>query len=147
GRNPLIQGSSVVDFRNNIVYNWSVNNAASWGFFGPVEDAPQESAFGNIVNNHYILGPNSSGAYLFHLANGGPIRIDGSSAERRGTKVYTDGNWGPKCPTGCSDDWQNGFYNMDYWQSGIDTNYFPEASQSQFRALARFPAPAVTTDP
>ena len=141
GRNPLIGNADVVDFRNNIVYNWGGNNAANWGSY-----IGNQSAFGNIVNNHYIAGPNSSTANIYWLENGGPTRIDGAPAERGGTKIFMEGNLGPNCRSQDADDWSNGVFNLDYWKRD-GSSHFPEASQTQFRAATPFVAPAVTTVP
>jgi pectate lyase len=130
-RAPLIAESSVADFRNNVIYNWG-SDAAEWGIL-----SLNTSAFGNNVNNHYIAGANSGSSY-FWLENGG------SGQSRGGTKLYTSGNWGPNCPSGCSDDWSNGFVDGDY---GRTTGGFRLASASVFRASTPFSAPAVTTDP
>ena len=141
GRNPLIGSADVVDFRNNIVYNWGGNNAANWGSY-----VGNQSAFGNIVNNHYIAGPNSSTANIYWLENGGPTRIDGAPADRGGTKVFMEGNLGPNRLSEDADDWSNGVFNLDYWKRD-GSSHFPEASQTQFRASTPFAAPPVTTVP
>ena len=141
GRNPLIASADVVDFRNNIVYNWGGNNAAAWGCF-----ANNQSVFGNIVNNHYIAGPNSSTANIYWLENGGPTRIDGTSADRGGTKVFMQGNLGPNRFSRDTDDWTNGVFQLDYWTRDR-SSHFPVASQAQFRARTPFIAPPVTTTP
>jgi len=135
-RNPLISSVDIADVRNNIVYNWGNGRALQWGNSAEQDQYGYGSAFGNFVNNHYIAGPNSYLKYFF-LSNGGPIRRDGSLAERGGTKIYTEGNWGPNCPRGCADDWRNGFY--DDWD-------YAEVSPSQYRALTPYPVPPVTTD-
>ena len=166
GRNPLIGASTVVDFRNNIVYDF--HQGAAWGGF--IRDnccalgwGGGNTAIGNIVNNYYISegwdrvtrDTTSSSYPIMWLANGGPIRIDGIPANRGGTKVYTDGNWGPRCPTGCADDWDNRYVTSDYETANAfgfkitvpDPNGYPQAPASQFRSLIPFTAPSVTTHP
>ena len=138
-RSPLIQRAGLFDFRNNVGYNWGGNNGAVFGQW-----LLNHSAIGNMVNNHYLPGPYGS-APAFALGNGGPTRVDGSPAERGGTKIYSAGNWGPVCPSGCSDDWAE-YYTWDYYEWNGDTNAYP-ASASVFRASAPFSVPAVTTDP
>ena len=91
-RTPLMQHANVFDFRNNVIYNWSGNNASVFGQF-----ALNTSAFGNVVNNLWLAGPESGYPYL-NVGNGGPVRIDGSPAEAGGTKLYLAGNWGPRSP-------------------------------------------------
>ncbi|NQT81452.1 hypothetical protein HQ563_00380 [bacterium] len=141
GRNPLISSADVVDFRNNVVYNWGGNNAANWGSY-----VGNQSAFGNIVNNLYIAGSNSSTANIYWLENGGPTRIDESPADRGGTRVFMDGNLGPNRSSEDTDDWTNGVFNLDYWKRDR-SSHFPEASQTQFRASSPFAAPPVTAVP
>ncbi|MDP2898727.1 MAG: pectate lyase [bacterium] len=94
GRNPLVQpvepqieAPAVVDFRNNVVYNWSGNNSA----------VVANGARVNFVNNLYLKGP-SSGAtdnIIWLLAP---------------ATLYVDGNWGPRCPTGSADGWAIGIH-------------------------------------
>jgi hypothetical protein len=109
-RNPRVTSGALVDFRNNVVYNWG--GIAPAGF--------TDHARTNFVNNHYLPGPTSS-----------PSR-DEVLWLARGAKAYVEGNWGPRCPTGCPDGWDIGVI---------------EGTQAQNRALTPFPAPAVTTNP
>ena len=80
-RTPLMQHADVFDFRNNVIYNWNANNASVFGQF-----ALNTSAFGNVVGNLWLAGPESGCPYL-NVGNGGPVRVDGSHAEARGTKL------------------------------------------------------------
>jgi len=140
-RTPLMQHADVFDFRNNVIYNWNGNNSAVFGQF-----ALNSSAFGNVVDNLWLAGPESGYPYL-NVGNGGPIRIDGSAAEAGGTKLYISGNWGPRCPTGCDNDWiGHGINTWDYYElkkEGITH----VVDQGQYDAGKPFPAPAVTMDP
>ena len=130
-RNPLIQRAGIFDLRNTLVYNWGGNNGGDFGHFGL-----NTSAKGNIINNHYIPGPNS-GAPNFWLNNGG------SSRERGGTKVYTSGNWGWYCQTGCADDWTE-FYTLDFYD--LDGS-LPPADPAVFRVATPFSVLPVSTEP
>jgi hypothetical protein len=47
-----MQHADVFDFRNNVIYNWNGNNASVFGRF-----ALNSSAFGNVVNNLWLAGP------------------------------------------------------------------------------------------
>ena len=137
-RSPLIQHAGIFDLRNDVVYNWGGNNAAELGSW----DLDQ-SVFGNVVNNLYISGPNSR-TPAFWINNGGPTRTDGGSAEGGGSKIYTSGNWGPACPSGCGgDDWPN-FYTLDYYSIN---GALPAANSATFRALTPYATASVTTDP
>jgi len=134
-RNPLIAKAKIVDFRNNVVYNWGTNKPPKYnGHNSVVIGKPGQAANVNFVNNHYIKGPNSTNTkFLGHL--------DGGSV---GTKIYTQGNWGPVCPTGCKNDWDNGFKDRELYRIG-ETG-FP-ASESKYRVLTPFSSSPVTTDP
>src|SRR5262249_518714 len=95
-RTPLVQHADVFDFANNVIYNWGGNNASVFGQF-----ALNASAFGNVVGNLWLAGPDSGEPYL-NVGNGGPTRIDGKAAEAGGTKLYLAGNWGPRGPKGAA---------------------------------------------
>lgn len=141
-RNPKFSRARVVDFRNNVVYNWGGLNPPDFkGHFGLEMGQTLDvdySVKANIVNNHFIAGANSITAYFLLLANGGPDR------ERGGTKIYTTGNWGPNCPTGCMEDWDNGYADVDEWLLGEELG---RASRTKYRSDVPFDAPGVTMDP
>ncbi len=141
-RNPKFSRAKVVDFRNNIIYNWG--GLAPPDYRGPFAiELGQTSDYdhsvkGNLVNNVFIPGPNSITNYFLLLANGGLER------ERGGTKIYTLGNWGPNCPTGCVEDWENGFADVDEWIKGEELGW---ASRTKYRADVPFDVPLVMTAP
>jgi pectate lyase len=140
-RTPLIQHAEVFDFRNNVIYNWNGNNASVFGQF-----ALNHSVFGNVVHNLWLAGPESGYPYL-NVGNGGPVRIDGSAAEAGGTKLYLAGNWGPRAPTGCPNDWiGHGVNTWDYYELNGDGNTHL-VDQAQYDAGEPFPAPPVRMDP
>jgi pectate lyase len=139
-RTPLMQHASVFDFRNNVIYNWSGNNASVFGQF-----ALNASAFGNVVNNLWLPGPESGYPYL-NVGNGGPERIDGSAAEAGGTKLYLSGNWGPRSPAGSANDWAgHGVNTWDYYELNHDGSTHL-AKQAQYGAAKPFPSPPVAMD-
>ena len=88
-RNPRFCGSrysnqanlELVDFRNNVIYNWGANNgyAAEGGSY-------------NIVNNYYKPGPASSSSSKSRFLQ--PYADDGSNAQPKGTygKFFVAGN-------------------------------------------------------
>ncbi len=141
-RNPKFSRARLIDFRNNVVYNWGGLTPPDYkGHFGL--ELGQTAEFdhtvkGNIVNNLFIAGPNSIANNFLLLANGGFER------ERGGTKVYTRINWGPNCPTGCIEDWENGFADIDEWIRGEGLGW---ASRTKYRSDLPFEAPFVTTVP
>jgi len=140
-RTPLMQHANIFDFRNNVIYNWSGNNASVFGQF-----ALNSSAFGNVVGNLWMAGPESGYPYL-NVGNGGPVRIDGSPARDGGTRLYLAGNWGPKSPAGSTNDWTgHGVNTWDYYELNHDGSTHL-ADQAQYGAPAPFPAPAVNLDP
>jgi hypothetical protein len=108
--------------------------------------ALNSSAFGNVVNNLWIAGPESGYPYL-NVGNGGPTRIDGKPAEAGGTKIYLSGNWGPKSPAGSANDWTgHGVNTWDYYEfkHNGDTHLVDEA---QYAAAMPFAAPEIAMDP
>jgi pectate lyase len=140
-RTPLMQHADVFDFRNNVIYNWSGNNASVFGQF-----ALNSSAFGNVVNNHWLAGPEGGYPYL-NVGNGGPVRIDGKAAEAGGTKLYLSGNWGPRCPTGCANDWTgHGVNSWDHYELEQDGSTHL-VNQAQYEAARPFDAPPIALDP
>jgi len=140
-RTPLMQHADVFDFRNNVIYNWNGNNASVFGQF-----ALNTSAFGNVVSNLWLAGPESGYPYL-NVGNGGPLRIDGSPADEGGTKLYISGNWGPRCPTGCANDWiGHGVNTWDYYELNHDGSTHL-VDETQYGAAKPFPAPPVGLDP
>jgi len=140
-RTPLMQHADVFDFRNNLIYNWSGNNASVFGQF-----ALNSSAFGNVVNNLWLAGPEGGYPYL-NVGNGGPVRIDGKPAEAGGTKLYLSGNWGPRCPAGCENDWVgHGVNTWDYYEYKHDGSTHL-VDQAQYDAVKPFSVPPIRLDP
>jgi hypothetical protein len=136
-----MQHADVFDFRNNVIYNWSGNNGSVFGQF-----ALNSSAFGNVVGNLWIAGPEGGYPYL-NVGNGGPTRIDGKPAEKGGTKLYLSGNWGPRSPAGSANDWTgHGVNTWDYYEfNGDGSTHLVD--QAQYDAGKPFPVPPVTRDP
>ena len=140
-RTPLVQHADLFDFRNNVIYNWGGNNASVFGQF-----ALNTSAFGNVVANLWLAGPDSGEPYL-NVGNGGPKRIDGSAADDGGTRLYLAGNWGPKSPRGSDNDWiGQGVNTWDYYELNGDGSTHL-VNRTQYAAAEPFPTPAVTLDP
>lgn len=140
-RTPLMQHADVFDFRNNVIYNWSGNNASVFGQF-----ALDSSAFGNVVDNLWIAGPEGGYPYL-NVGNGGPVRIDGKPADAGGTKLYLSGNRGPRSPNGSPNDWTgHGVNTWDYYERDHDGST-RLVDQAQYDAGKPFPAPPVRLDP
>jgi hypothetical protein len=136
-----MQHADVFDFRNNVIYNWGGNNASVFGQF-----ALNSSAFGNVVDNLWIAGPEGGEPYI-NVGNGGPVRIDGKPAEAGGTKIYLSGNRGPRAPQGCPNDWVgHGVNTWDYYEFKRDGSTHL-VDQRQYDAGKPFAAPQITSDP
>ncbi len=139
-RTPLMQHADVFDFRNNVIYNWSGNNASVFGQF-----ALNTSVFGNVVGNLWLAGPESGYPYL-NVGNGGPTRVDRSHAEAGGTKLFLAGNWGPQAPNGCTNDWLgHGVNTWDFYELNHD-GATHLVDQAQYDAGQPFPVPPVHMD-
>lgn len=129
GANPLSAGLEAFDFRNNLIFNWAGNGAAGFG-----NNSANLSAFGNFVSNVYLPG-STSDSKPFVLANGASL----PSPDRGGTKIFTQANWGPLCPTGCADEWDNGYRTTD-------PGSLVSAAEADFRTMAPLPVQPVNTD-
>ncbi len=144
-RNPLMlpvgpQSPDVglLDFRNNVIYNWG--GAQGGTELGAVKPGgvPLDTTFGtavkaNLVNNVYIQGP----------AAGGWFTLNGGIAHVRGpVKIYLEGNYGPKCESGCGD---------THWDFAIvdvsDVANIQFASKAIYGSDAEFAAAPVTKTP
>jgi hypothetical protein len=136
-----MQHADVFDFRNNVIYNWRGNNASVFGQF-----ALNSSAFGNVVANLWLAGPDGGYPYL-NVGNGGPRRVDGSAAEANGTRLFLSGNWGPRCPKGATNDWTgHGVNTWDYYElKGDGSTHL--ADPRQYAATQPFTVPSVHLDP
>lgn len=140
-RTPLLQHALVFDFRNNVIYNWGGNNGSVFGQF-----ALNTSAFGNVVGNLWLAGPESGYPYL-NVGNGGPVRIDGSAARDGGTRLYLSGNRGPRSPKGSTNDWSgHGVNTWDYYELKRDGNTHL-VDPAQYAAAEPFAAPLVHMNP
>jgi hypothetical protein len=73
--------------------------------------------------------------------------MDGKAAEAGGTKLYLSGNWGPRCPTGCDNDWVgHGVNTWDYYEFEQDGSTHL-VNQAQYDATKAFAVPPVVLDP
>ncbi|HLB72497.1 MAG TPA: thrombospondin type 3 repeat-containing protein, partial [Sedimentisphaerales bacterium] len=69
------------------------------------------------------------------------------AAEEGGTRLYISGNWGPRCPEGCANDWTgHGVNTWDYYELNKDGSTHL-VDQAQYDAGKPFPAPPVALDP
>lgn len=135
-RNPRFCGSrysnrpdlELVDFRNNVIYNWGSNNsyAAEGGSY-------------NIVNNYYKPGPASSSSSKARFLQ--PYADDGSNSQPKGTygKFYFSGNLMVGNQSLSSDNWLGVVLH-----SSFATNA-PTVTKTNLKADAEFSASNVTT--
>lgn len=145
GRNPLMlpvgpsrPDACLLDFRNNVVYNWGGAQGATE--LGAVKSggAPLDADIGtvlkvNLVNNVYIPGPDTSGYFTL---NGGLAHISGP------VKVFLQGNFGPKCETGCGDaHWDRALVDIS------DVSNIKFAAKAKYGSDDEFATASVTTTP
>jgi hypothetical protein len=113
-------GPELVDFRNNLIYNW-VNNNTYAGEGGQY----------NIVNNYYKPGPSTNKNAKARFLN--PYKK--LPALPYG-KFYVDGNFIDGAPGVTEDNWK-----------GVIMHEGTDADKLQARAEARFPVEPVETQP
>lgn len=120
-RNPRFCGSrysnnpalELVDFRNNVLYNWGSNNIYAG-----------EGGNYNIVNNYFKAGPASSNSSKNRIIE--PYADDGSNNQPAGTygKFYINGNFSITSATVSADNWQGVKLNSTFatYAPGITVN-------------------------
>lgn len=117
-RNPRFNGSryskrpdlEVVDFRNNVLYNWG-NNSAYGG-----EEGNQ-----NVVANYYKPGPATSGEKKYRILDAYPL--NGGLG-----KWYVDGNFVEGYPEVTENNWNGGVQRLTEAQTADVRVYEPFAS-------------------
>ena len=102
-RNPRFCGSrysnkpdeELVDYRNNVIYNWGGNSAYA-----------AEGGSYNMVNNYYNAGPATSSSKEARIIE--PYPDDGSNSQPKGTygTFYIKGNYITKSISVTNDNWQ-----------------------------------------
>jgi hypothetical protein len=127
-RNPRMCGSrysnkpelELVDFRNNVIYNWGANS----GYAG-------EGGRYNFVNNYYKPGPESSNKTRIFQ----PYPDDGTNAQPAGIwgTFYVNGNYVDGSSAVTTDNWQ-----------GIHPNGSSK-KKDEIKSLSEFEVPYVST--
>jgi hypothetical protein len=107
-RNPRFCGSrysnradlELVDFRNNVIYNWGANSAYAG-----------EGGSYNLVNNYYKPGPATKSGVITRIFQ--PNADDGSNSQLAGVwgKFYIAGNYMDGSTTVTNDNWQGVYPN------------------------------------
>ncbi len=129
-RNPRFCGSrysnqaslELVDFRNNVIYNWGGNS----GYAG-------EGGRYNMVNNYYKYGPATGSSVRDRIFE--PYQDDGTNMQAAGIwgLFYVNGNYVNKYPSVTADNWL-----------GIDPNPSSKA-KSELKSDTEFEVDSVTT--
>jgi pectin methylesterase-like acyl-CoA thioesterase len=88
---PNTIGVENADFRNNVIYNWGINNV-----YGG------EGGNYNVVNNYYKYGPNTSSGVRYRVCN------PSFSATVPYGKWYVNGNYVDGSATNTADNWAGG---------------------------------------
>ncbi|WP_201982755.1 T9SS type A sorting domain-containing protein [Hymenobacter rubidus] len=123
--------TAVVDYRNNVIYNWGNTNAA----YGNEIEINGGSGQLNLVNNYYKGGPAtpaSRASVIFDITEA----YDAANPNKPVATVYANGNYVNNYPA----------VTLDNWNNGIRLHNYPATAMSQFRQLAVTPnlAPIVT---
>ncbi|MCK4921015.1 MAG: hypothetical protein KAS71_08215 [Bacteroidales bacterium] len=127
-RSPKISGRRhcKVDFRNNVIYNWGLNNCY---------DGAKSHI--NWVNNYYKAGPGTATRVrdrIFNLSDAlvDPVNAGWEKSNTYKTSLYAEGNY------------VDGFPGIteDNWSGGID--FTEGANEENNRAYTAFDFPAIT---
>ncbi|MBK7098348.1 MAG: pectate lyase [Sphingobacteriales bacterium] len=89
--NPAIAGIEIADFRNNVIYNWGINNV-----YGG------EGGYYNMVNNYFKSGPSTTSRKYQVVA------ID-SSAQYPYAQYFLSGNYVAGSPANTANNWLSVF--------------------------------------
>jgi hypothetical protein len=129
-RNPRFCGSrysnradlELVDFRNNVIYNWGGNS----GYAG-------EGGRYNLINNYYKAGPGSNSGVRDRIFQ--PYADDGTNSQAAGIwgMFYVNGNYMHNYPNITADNW-----------IGIDPNPSTK-SKSELKSSTEFSVDSVAT--
>ncbi|UOQ52103.1 pectate lyase family protein [Hymenobacter cellulosivorans] len=113
--------TAVVDYRNNVIYNWGNSNAA----YGNEIEINGGSAQLNLVNNYYKAGPAtpaSRAANIFEITEA----YNAATPNKPVGMVYANGNHVTA----------NAAVTADNWAGGLRVKYYPATTLSQFRQAA-----------
>ncbi len=134
-RNPRFCGSrysnkpdeELVDFRNNVIFNWQSNSA-----YG------SEGGRYNLVNNYYKAGPATSSSKQGRIIE--PYADNGGNSQPAGTygRFYVSGNYMTKSSSVTNDNWLG--VNM---HSTFST-YAPGVTKDDLKSDVEFPHASVT---
>ncbi|GEO06104.1 pectate lyase [Adhaeribacter aerolatus] len=109
---------AVVDYRNNVVYNWGNANAA----YGGEVEIPNGKSQVNVVNNYYKPGPGTAKQLLFFQASYTPEKAKGIG------QWYVAGNKIEGAPALSRNNW-----------AGVDLSRLPQTDQAAAKSQEAFP--------
>jgi hypothetical protein len=113
--------TAVVDYRNNVIYNWGNNNAA----YGNEIEINGGLAQLNLVNNYYKAGPATPASRansIFDITEA----YNAATPNKPTGVVYADGNYVNGNPA----------VTADNWSGGIKVRYYPASTLLQFKQVA-----------
>ena len=116
GRNPQVSDSAVVDFRNNVVYNW--------GEYAALFKSPNQTI--NFVANGYQAGPDADTSYS---PNAVKLHSDAKNLQ-----LFIEYNIDPVCTSALDDNW-----DMVVWTSDR------QVTDTSLRAEREFSHPPIAT--
>ncbi len=135
-RNPRFNGSrysnrpddELVDFRNNVIYNWGSNSAYA-----------AEGGRYNLVNNYYKAGPATSSSKTTRIIE--PYADNGSNNQPAGTygTFYVDGNKLSASAVVSGDNWQGVHMHSSF------STYAPGVAKADLKLDSELPTGGVTT--
>ena len=135
-RNPRFCGSrysnhpelELVDYRNNVIYNWGGNSA-----YGA------EGGRYNMVNNYYKAGPVTSSSKQGRIIQADAD--DGANSQSKGNygTFYINGNFMTKSASVSNDNWQGVVLGSSF------SNYAPGITKDNIKSETEFPYASVTT--
>ena len=137
-RSPRLVGDVLVDYRNNVVYDW-YHQTGAMIHKGKIN--PNNLARANIVGNYNKRGPNTndSGCAGFFSSNGA-VAGESVPAEAHNT-VYVKNNRGCPRPLGTEDEWKI----SKEWGSNLISKDYQRETPWDMSTEAQEPGIAVTT--
>jgi hypothetical protein len=134
-RNPRFCGSrysahpelELVDFRNNVIFNWGSNSAYAG-----------EGGSYNMVNNYYKAGPATSTSSTSRILQ--PYADSGSNSQPAGVygKFYIEGNEISNSTAVSSDNWQGVSLHSTF------SSFAPTITKNDIKSETEFPVDPVT---
>lgn len=135
-RNPRFNGSrysnrsddELVDFRNNVIYNWGSNSAYA-----------AEGGQYNLVNNYYKPGPATASSKTTRIIE--PYADNGSNNQPAGTygRFYVEGNKLTASTVVSGDNWQGVHMHSSF------STYAPGVTKGDLKLDSELPTNGVTT--